>query len=291
MYVQPTDPLPRNSQDPMTPCEIARAKATVDAMEQSVRNAQQASGTIAGPSSFQQFGPAVVIDVARSQNAMTAAANAPVVSVSSPSVRSEIQSAPMVYPLNVSPEEFNGCKFRSGALVPVRVPPQVVTMPARMPEPVSIAQNPSAPKYKNLCWGLRNGMVTQDQFDPADYMALYVACSQKGYTQGCSPPPLVALWQAQQRKGAGLPHIAVRQSDLDAIPHAPDMSNMGCAESLVQGMGRYRRGSGAMWGDAGLLPTTAAWPAAMNGKGTAVNWSALLIFGAIGVGLYAMGRR
>jgi hypothetical protein len=275
----------------MTPCEIARAQSIVSSMEQSVANAQAASGSIAGPSSFAQLGPAVVIDVARSQNAMTASSSPVPTSSPSLSVRSEIQAAPTVYPLNVSPQEYSGCGYRSGALVPVRVAPQVVTMPQRAPQPVSVPQNAVQPKYKNLCWGLRNGMVTQEQFDPAEYMAMYIACSQKGYTQGCSPPPLVALWQAQQRKAGTLPHITVRQSDLDAIPHAPDMSQMGCAQSLVQGMAGYRRGLGAVWGDAGSLPTTAAWPAA-NVKGTtAVNWSALLVFAALGVGLYAMGRR
>jgi hypothetical protein len=292
MYVQPTDPLPRNSQDPLTPCEIARAQATVNAMEQAVANAQAASASIAGPSSFAQFGPAVVIDVARSQNGMASAGIATLPVSPSVNIQMELMAAPKVLPLNVTVQEYSGCSTRgTGSLQPVRIAPQVVTMPARAPEPIAVPMNASAPQYKNLCWALRNGMVTQDQFDPSEYMALYVACSQKGYAGGCPPPPLVALWLDQQRRAGTLPHITVRPSDLDAIPQAPNLQAKSCAEAKVlEGLSGYRRGLGAIWGDAGSLPTTAAWPAA-NGGASTVNWSALLVLGALSVGLYMAGRR
>src|ERR1700686_5188932 len=103
MYVQPSDPLPRNSQDPLTPCEIARAQSIVSSMEQSVANARAASASIAGPSSFAQFGPAVVIDVARSQNGRVAA-SIPVPTVQPLNVQAAVMSAPRVLPLNVTPE-------------------------------------------------------------------------------------------------------------------------------------------------------------------------------------------
>lgn len=290
MYVQPTDPLPRNSQDPLTACEVRRAKSTVDSMEQSVRNAQQASATIAGPSSFAQFGPAVVIDVARSQNGMASAGITKIAPSPSQNVRMELMAAPQVLPLNVTVQEYSGCSMRgSGPLQPIRVAPQVVTMPARAPEPVYVPQNAVAPKYKNLCWALRNGMVTQDQFSPSEYMALYVACSQKGYAGGCPPPPLTALWLDQQRRAGTLPHITVRPSDLDAIPQAPNLQAKSCAEAkALEGLSGYRRGLGAMWGDAGSVPTTDAWA---NGGRSSVNWSALLVFAALGAGLYMVGRR
>jgi hypothetical protein len=291
MYVQPTDPLPRNSQDPMTPCEIARAQATVNAMEQAVANAQAASASIAGPSSFAQFGPAVVIDVARSQNGMASAGIATLPVSPSVNIQMELMAAPKVLPLNVTVQEYSGCSMRgSGPLQPIRVAPQVVTMPARAPEPIAVPQNASAPQYKNLCWALRNGMVTQDQFDPSEYMALYVACSQKGYAGGCPPPPLVALWLDQQRRAGTLPHITVRPSDLDAIPQAPNLQAKSCAEAKVlEGLTGYRRGLGAMWGDAGSLPTTAAWP---DGSApSTVNWRTLLLLGALAGGLYMAGRR
>jgi hypothetical protein len=292
MYVQPTDPLPRNSQDPLTACEIARAQATVNAMEQAVANAQAASASIAGPSSFAQFGPAVVIDVARSQNGMASAGIATLQPSLAPNIQMELMAAPKVLPLNVTVQEYSGCSTRgSGPLQPIRVVPQVVTMPARAPEPIAVPQNASAPQYKNLCWALRNGMVTQDQFDPSEYMALYVACSQKGYAGGCPPPPLVALWLDQQRRAGTLPHITVRPSDLDAIPQAPNLQAKSCAEAkALEGLSGYRRGLGAIWGDAGSLPTTAAWPDGSSAA-SGVNWRTLLLFGALGVGLYMAGRR
>lgn len=288
MYVRDTDPLPRNSQDPLTPCEVRRAKSSVQGMEQSVRNAQSASASIAGPSSFTQFGPAVVIDVARSQNGMAAAAIPPV--FMAPSIQAEVMSAPTVLPLNVSQEVYAGCSRRGINPAPVRSAPQVVTMPARAPEVVNVPQNASAPQYKNLCWALRNGMVTQDQFDPSEYMALYVACSQKGYAGGCPAPPLVALWLDQQRRAGTLPHITVRTSDLDAIPQAPNLQAKSCAEAkALEGLSGYRRGLGTMWGDAGSVPTTAAWPG--ESVGSTVNWRILLVFAGLGVGLYMVGRR
>jgi hypothetical protein len=280
----------------LTACEIARAQATVANMEQSVANAQAASASIAGPSSFAQFGPAVVIDVARSQNGMASAgiASAGIAklapSTSPNNIRMELLAAPKVLPLNVTVQEYSGCSMRgSGPLQPIRVTPQVVTMPARAPEPVAVPQNASAPQYKNLCWALRNGMVTQDQFDFSEYMALYVACSQKGYAGGCPPPPLTALWLDQQRRAGTLPHITVRPSDLDAIPQAPNLQAKSCAEAkALEGLAGYRRGLGFMWGDAGSVPTTAAWS---NGGRSTVNWSALLVFAALGAGLYMAGRR
>jgi hypothetical protein len=289
MYVQPSDPLPRNSQDPLTRCEVARASSIVQGMEQSVRNAQAASASIAGPSSFAQFGPAVVIDVARSQNGM-AAASIPVPTVQPLNLQAAVMSAPTVLPLNVTPEVYSGCSRRGIRPAAVRSAPQVVTMPARAPEPINVPMNASAPQYKNLCWALRNGMVTQDQFDPSEYMALYVACSQKGYAGGCPAPPLVALWQDQQRRAGTLPHITVRTSDLDAIPQAPNLQAKSCAEAkALEGLSGYRRGLGAAWGDAGSLPTTAAWPGAS--VPSTVNWRTLLVFAGLGVGLYMVGRR
>jgi hypothetical protein len=276
----------------LTACEIARAQNTVNSMEQAVANAQAASASIAGPSSFAQFGPAVVIDVARSQNGMASAGIATLPVSPSVNIQMELMAAPKVLPLNVTVQEYSGCSTRgTGSLQPVRIAPQVVTMPARAPEPIAVPMNASAPQYKNLCWALRNGMVTQDQFDPSEYMALYVACSQKGYAGGCPPPPLVALWLDQQRRAGTLPHITVRPSDLDAIPQAPNLQAKSCAEAKVlEGLSGYRRGLGAIWGDAGSLPTTAAWPAA-NGGASTVNWSALLVLGALSVGLYMAGRR
>src|ERR1035437_5686290 len=126
-YVRDTDPLPRNSQDPQTACEAQYAAAVVANMEQSVQNAYAASQMIAGPNSFTQFGPAVVIDMARSQNAQAAAGLVPV--FTSPNVQGERMAAPRVLPLNVSPEQFNGCSIRgTDALAPIQLPPQTLTM-------------------------------------------------------------------------------------------------------------------------------------------------------------------
>ena len=283
MYVRDTDPLPRNSQDPQTACEANRAKALVDGMEQSVQNAYAASQMIAGPNSFTQFGPAVVIDVARSQNAR-AAASLPV-TFSPPNLQGEMQAAPRVLPLNVSPEQYGGCSIRgTDAITAIQLLPQTVTMPERMPAPVVIPTMALAPKYKNLCWAMRNGAVDRSQFDPAEFEKLSYTCTTRGYQGACIPPPNVALWLDQQRRAGTLPHISVSQSDLDAIPPADIQGVMTCTQSWAAGgLAGYRRGMGAPWGDAGTMPSTAGWPDA-----SPVNWKALLFLGAVGVGLYMM---
>ncbi len=133
MYVRDTDPLPRNSQDPQTACEAARAALVVSNMEQSVQNAYAASNMIAPPASFQQFGPGVVIDVTRSQNAQVAA-GAPVV-FQPPNVQTQSQAtraAPRVLPLNVTEDEYNSCCTRKGPVKPMQSAPKVPIMPQRI---------------------------------------------------------------------------------------------------------------------------------------------------------------
>src|ERR1039458_761665 len=130
MYVQPTDPLPRNSQDPQTACEATQAALVVSNMEQSVQNAYAASNMIAPPASFQQFGQGVVIDVTRSQAAQVAA-GLPVV-FQSPSIRTQLQAAPRVLPLNVTESEYNSCCTGKGPVKQMQVAPKVPIMPQRI---------------------------------------------------------------------------------------------------------------------------------------------------------------
>ena len=301
MYVRDTDPLPPNSQT-ATGC-ASWASQLQASMAASIANAQAASASIAGPASFTQFGPNVVIDVARSQNAMSAAGVAVAPSETpSPSqyfqsvnVADEIMSAPTVLPLNVTEEEYGGCcgTRNIAGLSRSVATPSVLTMPQRAPLPVVIPPNgamPAAPKYKNLCWALRNGAVDPSQFDPSEFQALQYRCTQQGYAGACVPPPLTALWLDQQRRAGTLPHISVPQTALDAIPIAPDLTGVSCSDSWTLGgmAGLRRRGMGAPWGDAGSMPSTPGWPSPAQGM---TGWGALLFFGAIGLGLYAVANR
>jgi hypothetical protein len=301
-YVSPTAPLPRNSQDPLTQCEVERAATIVNTVEQLVANAKAASAQTAGPNSFRQFGPGVVIDVARSQNAAVAAshvASSPAVAVAAvPSY-----AAPEMLPLNATPAEFNGCAARGNDIlqaVPTR--PQVLTMPPRMPARVAVPSAAVAPKYSNLCWALRNAAVDVSQFDPAELEKLQLACMQKGYAGACFPPPLVALWLDQQRRAGTLPHITVDAGTLAMIPPAPPLTGVDCSDSWkLAGMAgymptsrfpkfRYRRGMGATWGSAASVSCDGAPGASSSGVSavTPMAWGLL----AIGAGLlYALGHR
>lgn len=288
-YVRDTDPLPLNSETPSSAC-ADWGKCLQDSMAVSVANAQAASAMIAGPSSFRSFGPAVVIDVARSQNAQ-AAAGVAALPAQAVSVAGEMMAAPTVLPLNVTEEEYSGCSIRgTGALLPIPIAAQVVTMPARMPAAVVVPDVAVAPRYSNLCWALRNGAVDPSQFDPAEYAALSYRCTQLGYAGACVAPPNVALWLDQQRRAGTLPHISVPAGMLEGIPQAPDLTGKNCPESwAMAGMGAYRRrGMGAAWGDAGSIPTTPGWPGGSAAGASSNSWLALLLVGAVGVGLYVM---
>jgi hypothetical protein len=142
-YISPNDPLPRNSADGITACEASRAASIVNGMEQSVANARAASASIAGPQSFAQFGPAVVIDVQQQQNGMFAAnqlvpSQTGQAGQSQMSVAQEIMSAPRVLPLNVTEDEYGSCCTVKGPVKPMQIAPQVLTMPKRMPAPMLI---------------------------------------------------------------------------------------------------------------------------------------------------------
>lgn len=293
-YVSPNCPLPRNSYDPVTACEAARAKKIVSDMEQAVSNAYAASQMIAGPSAFTSFGPNVVIDVARAQNGMQAAqmqVKAPPVNVAG-----EMIAAPIVVPLNVTEEEYGSCCVRgTGAIQPLPIAPPKLTMPQRLPDPITLPAPDAplvAPHWNNLCWALRNGSVDQSQFDPAEYMALSYRCTQLGYAGACVAPPLVALYLDRARRAGTLPHISVRASDLDSIPQAPDLTGVNCPTSWsLGGMAGYRggrRGMGSPWGDSGSMPCN--WnTGAAAAPGVSMKTVGLLALAA--VGLYAMGRK
>jgi len=291
MYVRDTDPLPPNSGAPSSQC-YDWGVCLQKSMAQSVANAQAASAQVAGPESFRSFGPALVIDGARSQNAR-AAADAPILPSPPQSVVSrELLAAPKVVPLNVSEAEYGTCCTRGGVALPRMIPtPQTIVMPQRAPMPVNVPQTASAPKYKNLCWALRNGAVDQSQFDPAEFQALQYRCSQLGYAGACIPPANTALWLDQQRRAGTLPHISVPQSVLDSIEPAPNLTGASCPTSYqMGGMAAYRkrRGMGAAWGNAGSSPTSAGWSSRPSSH---APWTAFLVLGAIGIGLYAIGRR
>jgi hypothetical protein len=286
-YVSSNGPLPRNSQDPQTSCEAARAASIVNDMENAVNNAYSASMTIAGPNAFTSFGPAVVIDVARSQNAMAAAGLAKS-NTQHANVAQAMMAAPIVLPLNVTDAEYFGCSRRgTDGLKPIPIAAQTITMPQPAPRPIVVPQVATAPQWNNLCWALRNGAVDASQFDPKELTSLQWRCTQMGYTGACVPPPNVALYLDQQRRAGTLPHISVSQGDLDAIPQAPDLGSVDCTQSWkLGGMAGYRRGMGAAWGDAGTMPSTPGWSTTSGETG----WKAWLFFGVLGLGIYALAK-
>lgn len=284
-YLTPS-PLPRNSFDGVNACEAARARQIVNGMETLVANAQRASQMIAGPDSFRSLGAAVVIDVARSQNALAAAHAVGVPAKADP--KAENLAAPTWLPLNVSVDEYNSCCQRpTTVLAPIKISPPEVTFPPVMPPRVVPPVVAPAPKWGNLCWALRNGAVDASQFEGDSLGRLQYKCMQLGYTGACFPPPNVALYLDQQRRAGTLPKIRFSEADLQNIPRAPDLTSRDCPESWrLAGMGNYRPGLGMTWGDASASRCA---PSAMQIK-PGTNWRTVGLF-ALAIGaVYVAGR-
>lgn len=155
-------------------------------------------------------------------------------------VAADVITAPRAYSLNGQPSQVDGCNWAPAPQVPLPPSPSP-TMPLRAPivfqTPIGPASMPAGtqPRYSNLCWALRNGLVAQDQFDLTEYGQLYRKCAEIGYAGGCPPPPDVTTWFVEQRHAGTLPHISVSDADLALIPHAPDLQGLSCAQAMIAG--------------------------------------------------------
>ena len=175
------------------------------------------------------------------------------------------QLAPIVVPMN--PDSQTGSCVRTiAAPTPVSAPAPTIPV---MPKPAPALPVPTtAPRYTNLCWALRNGVVDASQFARDDLAKLQYACSQKGYVGACPPPPAVFNYLTANR--GRLPMIPVTQAVIDAIPNAPPLQGVKCPESYQLG---GLTGIAAPWGDAGLYETPpGASPSGTAGNSGFVGW-------------------
>ncbi len=159
-YVSPNCPLPRNSSDPVTACEAARAREIVSGMEASVNDAFANSRKIASPQSFAQFGQPVVQSAVNGQNRLKQAdiRSVPKVALN---VRQEVANAPRVLPLNVSPDEYDSCCNRgTNALRPVQVASSKTSLVMPPSAPVlDLARADSQPsRLQTQRYALQRGM-------------------------------------------------------------------------------------------------------------------------------------
>jgi hypothetical protein len=223
-------------------------------------------------------------------------AGSPVVTATSPTPQQVIDAAPRSFSLNGEPSQVNGCTWAPAPQVkappsPSPLMPTLSPIPTQTPFGQVNLSPGTAPKYSNLCWALRNGMVTQEQFDLTEYIALYRRCSEQGYAGGCAPPSDVATWQARQRAAGTLPHISVGPSELAAIPHV-DLGGKTCADSfLMGGMSGGLTGYAPSWSDALVEEIRSKTSAPDTGVGQWVSdhpWLTLAI--AVG-GAVALSRR
>jgi hypothetical protein len=131
-YVSPNAPLPRNSADPVSPCEALKACQIANGVDEAAARGRSRINQLATPASFIPLGLPVVKQAVDAQ-ARLAAANAPgsVAGSGSGGVATTAQArrlpAPQIVPLNVTPAEYSGCCVRGVDPIPeVRVQaPQV----------------------------------------------------------------------------------------------------------------------------------------------------------------------
>jgi len=211
----------------------------------------------------------------------------------SPTVQQVIASAPRSYSLNGQPSQVNGCTWAPAPQVPLP-PSPTPTMPALAPVVVQTPIGPASmppgtqPRYSNLCWAIRNGLVTQDQFDLADFMKVSVKCYELGYQGTCPPPADVTTWLIKQRQAGTLPHISVSDAELAAIPHAPDLQGLSCQQAMIAG---GLTGYAPPWSDALVTDIQSGGSGADTGVGAWISdhpWLSLAL--AVG-GAVALSRR
>jgi hypothetical protein len=267
-----------------------------DAAVQSVMGRLDLWQTILSPSDLaDMFGAQVGANAAMMQNA-TAASRASALAgtvnsapaapaVVGPSVQEIIDAAPQSYSLNGQPSQVNGCTWAPAPQIPLP-PSPTPTMPAVAPVVVQTPIGPASiyagaqPKYSNLCWALRNGLVSQSQFSSDDLRKLSMRCGELGYAGTCPPPADVTAWIIQQTNAGTLPHISVSDADLAAIPHAPDLTGLSCQQAMIAG---GLTGYAPPWSDALVTDSTAQMDnpdAGVGGWIAAHPWLSL----AIGVG-------
>ena len=288
-------------------CEAARRN---DAAAQSVRGRVALFQTITSPADLaQMFGAQLGANALMMQNETAVSrqdsimgtgagtgsdpASVAAQQAASPTIQQVIASAPRSYSLNGQPSQVDGCTWAPAPQVPLP-PSPTPTMPLRAPvvvqTPIGPASMPAGtqPRYSNLCWAIRNGLVTQDQFDLADFMKLSVKCYELGYQGTCSPPPDVTTWFIQQRNAGTLPHISVSSADLAAIPHAPDLQGLSCQQAMIAG---GLTGYAPPWSDALVTDSQAQMDnpdAGVGGWITAHPWLSLAL--AVG-GAVVLSRR
>lgn len=244
MYLPSASPILPGDRERMARALACSEARRNDAAQASVNGRVALWQTITSPSDLaQMFGAQLGANAAMMQadtavSRATALAGSADVAPALPSVP-EVQ-APRSYSLNGQPSQVDGCKWAPAPQVylpPSPAPTMPLSAPVVVQTPIGPASlNPGVqPRYSNLCWAIRNGLVTQDQFDLATFMKLSVKCYELGYQGTCPPPPDVTTWLIQQRNAGTLPHISVSDAELAAIPHAPDLQTLSCQEAMIAG--------------------------------------------------------
>lgn len=242
MYVRSAEACTvQSSSRPVPPSVVAAQRARIASTMQAWDAAQRAFADLLygrTPDQFRDVGVPVQVEVSRNLVGVASAGRASQALTFRGQVPAGLDSSAC------------GCRLAG----PEYVPLSATSAPAERPEPVlttvqgptvpavftpAVAAIPAAapavrPRWGNLCFALRHGMVDESQFEPGVYAALQLRCSQLGYAGACPPPREVALYLAHGRAAGTLPYIAVSDADLAALP--PVLSELGtCPESAAMG--------------------------------------------------------
>lgn len=284
MYLPSSAPLPQNSSMPPPQWQVDCCSRKMQNVGEAVSRAYAAVMCGASPQSMASWSPELVTSALQNSNYLTANNPPPTAEqIKPPSTISaaDVARSPVAVPLN--PVDWGAvCTAPPSKSQSLSTTPAIFAGPNGQPLQPMAAR---APRWSNLCWALRNGVVDASQFDPAELSKLQYTCSQLGYVGNCPPPPDVALY-LQQNRGS-LPHISVTDEDLQGIPRAAEMGGMSCPASYALG-----GLSGIPWGDAG-------WGTDCGSRGNpgmfsdfaGSPWAALALVAVVALGVgFVIGR-
>jgi hypothetical protein len=133
-YVSPNAPLPRNSADPVSPCEALKACQIANGVDEAAARGRSRINQLAAPASFVSMGLPVVKQAVDAQKRLAAANTVGAVhgTGTAPAHPAARLPAPQIVPLNVTPAEYSGCCVRGVDPIPevrVQAPQARISIP------------------------------------------------------------------------------------------------------------------------------------------------------------------
>jgi hypothetical protein len=300
----------QNSAMPAPPSEVAAKRAAYQSMMQRMDAAQHVLDEAVycrQPSQFSDMGGQVAGDVAISPPGGAGGSASTVAAVSAPATAASSTAAPgssgvglwVSLPAGGSKGAAGesggpcGCDVAGpvfhpiGQGAPIPLPPAASLVPSQGVSAVVRKAVPAvpavpttgapvypAPTWSNICWAMRFGLVDRSQFDPAQFQAANIRCSELGYTGGCAPPYAAQMYLQQGLAKGTLPHIDLSDDLIAALPPAPAVVGCDAASQKAAGLSGLGARTRRRRGGFGDYVCSASAPTVPSAAGGALSWVA-----------------